>query len=464
MTAAVGEANATRGVMSVFEHQRLHAQDFKYAKDFAWLIAKELSVFGISRVQGRWQLKVGHHIGMIVLPSGMVLEILPKPIGDTARHQMSAAAVQQGRQWVSRMLSDLSQPKADVPKRIQARHYQQFAKPLTPVNHSQPPLSAWLWQQFYRCLLQYRPAASYQNQQVNDSRLQGKLLLREQLQRNTHQPHKFACQISERSHDTLANRFIHSALQLLYGLANRQERHTLYAWWHAIGTLNQQEYQQLTISYQRAQRQLLSKPLNAQMRHAARELLQLSYWLLKHQQPSTPKGNLFANKSHATEPLRLCLLINMNHAFEQWVSGCIHKQLNAEIDAVDTRYQVQYQPQTRWLQDMAGQTHLTVRPDVLVSKSFPPPVGRVYTHVIDVKWKHMPDAKALRAADAYQLMSYAQAYNAPQAWLIYPVIGDAQPTALTHTEQPASATAATLWLIPFDVTRATLSLATVKSI
>ncbi|GAA0308342.1 5-methylcytosine restriction system specificity protein McrC [Psychrobacter aestuarii] len=442
-------------VMSVFEHQRLEAQDFADAHDFAWLLAKELPVFSISRVRGRWQLKIGHHIGMVLLPSGRVLEILPKRIAGQQQHEDKATAVQRGRQWVSCMLADLSG------QRVQQRHYRQFARPLTPMD-AQPPLSTWLPHQFLQQLSAYRPAAAYMTAEVNDTRLQGKLMLREHLQKNAHQPHKFACQVSRRSHNTLVNRFINSALQLLDALMTTRFAKTSVAlqwqrarhYWQRIDCLSVSERQQLAVSYQLAQRHIRTEPLSGQARLAAQQLLTLSHWLLTHQPPRTPSGSVFAAQGRDNMPLRLCILLNMNHAFEQWVSGCVQNQLSAH--APEAQYRVQYQPRARWLQDTAGQAHLTVQPDVVVSSRRDG--QQTYSHVIDVKWKYVPHASLVGVQDAYQLMSYAAAYDAPTAWLVYPVLCPTAPTALTLARTPTKANTPTLWLIPFDVLQGRLML------
>ncbi|MDN5561101.1 MAG: McrC family protein, partial [Psychrobacter sp.] len=75
--------------ITVFEHQRLTAHDFLQVSDFHWLMAQEFAVFSIKRRQGQWQLKVGHYIGVILLPSGMTLEILPKLAAKTSSDQVA---------------------------------------------------------------------------------------------------------------------------------------------------------------------------------------------------------------------------------------------------------------------------------------------------------------------------------------------------------------------------------------
>ncbi|MGO3008823.1 MAG: McrC family protein, partial [Psychrobacter celer] len=72
-------------------------------------------------------------------------------------------------------------------------------------------------------------------------------------------------------------------------------------------------------------------------------------------------------------------------------------------------------------------------------------------------------AAAISPSDAYQLASYAQAYQAPQAWLVYPVQDDTQqPKRLRQLPVTEALTSkmpdhATLWLIPFNVNTGTIN-------
>ena len=140
-------------------------------------------------------------------------------------------------------------------------------------------------------------------------------------------------------------------------------------------------------------------------------------------------------------------------------------------------YQAFYQTQRVWLNDSEGRTCLSMRPDLLIyqtvlrddgqneaerrSLTDPSHLGH-YSHVIDIKWKTLPHAGAISAQDAYQLTSYAQAYQAGQVWLVYPVLGNIrQPVALRqqshHDDNEAVSQQAHLWLIPFDVLTGTVS-------
>ena len=101
--------------MSVFEHQRLRVDDFAQASDFAWLMAQELAVFTLKRQRRQWQLNVGHYIGIVMLPSGITLEILPKPIASAQiDNAVPADSLRQTRQWLQGMLTDLRIPENRV--------------------------------------------------------------------------------------------------------------------------------------------------------------------------------------------------------------------------------------------------------------------------------------------------------------------------------------------------------------
>ncbi len=471
-------------VMSVFEHQRLTVYDFVQKTDFAWLLAQEFAVFTIKRQRGQWQLKVGHYIGVIILPSGIALEILPKAVAGVQKTESQIAQmtrttalqhdeVLQTRQWVQRMLSDLTHLSAANKQRSpHTKNLGQLSQHLRPLSRQTLPLSQWLVLQFLRLLADYHPSQSYQSQTSHQAALQGKLLIKEQLLRNHHQPHKFACEISQLSSDTLANRLIKSALGLIEPLINTYQSHDSHAllarskliFWRQITAFNRHEHQRLEPLYLQAKQQLILQPMSRQQSYAAQQLLDLAYWLLRRQQSTIPTGN---GIDPQRSQLRLCLLINMNQAFEQWVSlrvAAWFEQLNLyskdsyhnKDNQSTVSYQTLYQPKRVWLKDKSGQTCLTIRPDLLVNRV--DNTARSCSHVIDIKWKYLAHGRDISASDAYQLTSYAQAYQAEQIWLVYPVTEAAcQPVALRQYSQSNCTDHATLWLMPFNVTTASLN-------
>ncbi|WP_049750929.1 McrC family protein [Psychrobacter arcticus] len=481
------DSNLTAHIMTVFEHQRLIMHDFSYISDFQWLIAQELSVFSIKRKQGQWQLKVGHYIGVIVMPSGMILEILPKLIGNTAssptqqscqpNKPLADTDIFQTRHWVQNMLSDLM--NSDDDKSPHSKNFGQFSSPLIALPVAALPLSDWLITQFLQRLAHHQPITHYQTQIHNQTALQGRLLIKEQLRHNSMQPHKFVCERSVLSKGMLANRIIKSALKLLAPLLSQSNLLLYLQPWQQVSVLHQYEIRQLASIYFQAKHELAIQPLQAQQLQAAQQLVDFAYWLLCQSHAETGHSIDSQNPFHKKlTPQRLCLLIDMNQAFEQWAS----QRIALFFQQLSDDYKPLFQTQRVWLNDAEGQACLSIRPDLLIYKQIHSSAentamydnyvsqakdarekhSRHYSHVIDIKWKHLAHASAISASDAYQLSSYAQAYQAEQVWLVYPVQDDQrqavvlkQDTQDTYNSENASY--AQLWLIPFNVLTATIN-------
>ena len=478
-------------IITVFEHQRLTARDFVHVADFHWLMAQEYAVFSIKRQQGQWQLKVGHYIGIILLPSGMTLEILPKLMAKTSsKHNpqqpydsAKSSAINQTRQWVQDMLADLTNSSHSQSKLPNTKNLGQFSNQLAALPLTALPLSDWLIAQFLQRLSHYQPTKHYQAQVHNQAALQGRLLIKEQLRHNSMQPHKFVCESSVLSQEMLSNRLIKSALVLLAPLFSASPPSLQQ--WQQVAVLSRYELQRLELLYQQAKRQLALQPLSRQQLQAAQQLLDLAYWLLQQSDAHTG-NNIDPNSSAALNPSqpRLCLLIDMNQAFEQWAS----LRIATMFQQTNSAYKPLFQTQSVWLNDAEGQACLSIRPDLLIYKSVADNDAQLissqvqnqddievsesesagdyslghYSHVIDMKWKHLAHAGAISANDAYQLTSYAQAYRAEQVWLVYPVQDDIrQPVELRQQAYNEStdrsktpdrqSNPALLWLIPFNV-------------
>ncbi|MEN2752018.1 hypothetical protein AAIR29_10275 [Psychrobacter sp. FBL11] len=465
--------------MSVFEHQRLVAEDFIDVDDFAWLLAQEFAVFSIKRQRGQWQLKVGHYIGIVLLPSGITLEILPKAAAIMQKNSLNQSdEIIRTRQWVQMMLADLMVLSSRHHRLPHTKTLGQLSQYLTPLPTQTPPLSQWLISQFLQLLSSYQPTKQYQTQSHNQSMLQGKLLIKEQLKHNSHQPHKFVCEVDQLSVDMLANRLIKSALVFLEQLAGTsQVDHpqsislsaallSKLVYWRQITELSHYEQQRLSPLYQRAKQQLTTQPLSRLQRQSVHKLLDLAYWLLQMQYSTMPTGN---GVGHKGGQMRLCLLINMNQAFEQWASLRLTQLFEQSTSINQPSYQTFTQQKDIWLRDTTGQTCLSIQPDLLVydtaceinsqrQRTDQANAVSHCSHVIDIKWKPLTHARDISATDAYQLTSYAQAYQAKQVWLVYPVMDDTtQPVALQQSIDSVESNHALLWLMPFNVTTGMLN-------
>ncbi|BBI66218.1 hypothetical protein PKHYL_04090 [Psychrobacter sp. KH172YL61] len=248
------------------------------------------------------------------MPSGMTLELLPKLNQSTGYNNIA-----QTRHWVQGMLSDLTRLDARQSRKLPSmKNLGQFSDQSMPLSVEAQPLSDWLLEQFLQRLAHYQPTQHYQAQINNQSSLQGRLLIKEQLRYNSMQPHKFVCERSVLSQDMLANRLIKSALILLMPLLPRSICTPLLRPWQPLFGLNQRERQRLASIYTQAKQQLSVLPLQKQQLQAAQQLVDLAYWLLQQSNASTGYG-IDPTRPNLPQP-RLCLLIDMNQAFEQWAS------------------------------------------------------------------------------------------------------------------------------------------------
>ena len=495
ITNNVNAAALDANIITVFEHQRLTAHDFAHVTDFHWLMAQEYAVFSIKRQQGQWQLKVGHYIGIILLPSGMTLEILPKLIAKKPTDYQQpydldkSNDINETRQWVQDMLADLTNSRHSQSKLPNTKNLGQFSTQLAALPIKVLPLTDWFIAQFLQRLAHYQPTKHYQVQIHNQAALQGRLLIKEQLRHNSMKPHKFVCESSVMSQEMLSNRLIKSALVLLTPLFPASTLLSSLQQWQQVPALSRYERQRLEALYKQAKRQLALQPLSRQQLQAAQQLLDLAYWLLQQSAAHTGNGinsDALANQN-VSQP-RLCLLIDMNQAFEQWASQRIANM----FQQINLAYKPLFQTQSLWLNDAEGQACLSIRPDLLIYKVatdndtqlIPSQVQNPedvivskndsdsasnynsghYSHVIDMKWKHLAHAGSISANDAYQLTSYAQAYRAEQVWLVYPVQDNSrQPVELrqraydkgdsTDCRKTSNiqSNPARLWLIPFNV-------------
>ena len=539
-------------VMSVLEHQRLTVSDFQFASDFDWLLEQDFVGFAIVRQQGQWQLSVRHYIGVVRLPSGVMLEILPKIAPSAQQDERSGGQqhaarpleatgqlesigqiettdqIKSSRAWVQRMLTELTAPKRQYQRQsdsiksngephetslanygsgrndfsdkapsdsapLKHRKLQasgQFSEHLQPLTMSPPPLPEWLLSQFIALLAHYPPQQQYQPRQQDSASLQGKLLIKQQLQRNAHQPYRFVSEISHFVPDSLSNRFIKQAWQPLFAMILNQsmtdasdqqgsaaamrmdkssgpyspstqalnwslQARKIQQQWQAVRLLTARERRQLLDSYHQTLKEVSIAPMSLQQRQTVIKLLKLAYWLLSSTQSVSSAGVVLAshcspNSPHRTQTLSVCLFINMNHAFEQWVS----LKLGQYFTRLNQGYDVQYQPQRPWLTDDKSDICLTMVPDIVVRQNHCP------SHVIDIKWKTIASGADISANDAYQLVAYAQAFAVNQVWLVYPYHPNATgvsdndlktPRCLRPQLDNKAAQGLAIWLIAFNI-------------
>lgn len=356
-------------MITTFEHATLTKKDFTHVGDFDWLIEQNFDGIAIQRKNRQWQLKFSHYIGVIGLPSGEQLEILPK-IGKNGD-------ILQARQWTQRML-------IDIWHKLMPKQMPNIA--LQKIIHINKHLSLieWLktifWQQFW----QYQPNQHYQHHEQNQTFLQGKLLIKQQILYNHHKPHKFFQQTEQFLSDTACNRLVKTVMIQLFG---QNVLLSLPVVWTSIQPFFSKNYLEIL---QQAKQELQLLPTLIAKKNG--DFINFCYTILILQQGSQ-QGN-FATPT---------LWINMQFAFEKWVSYQIKQQFSHVDDSVIEQKS----------QALLADTLLQMKPDIWVKS------GNDII-VMDVKWKEINNISQIKLADMYQLLTYANQFNATQAWLIVP--------------------------------------------
>lgn len=404
-----------------FEHSCLTAADFDDRQDFDWLIEQNFDVFRIERKQQQWQLKVRHYIGVIGLPSGGQVEILPKLAQAQITH---AHEVTQTRQWVQQMLTAVWQ--ALLPKSLPNLANQRLINPPAPnpppINHSLS-LSEWLQAYFWQGFAQYVPNQQYQQFEQNQPYLQGKLLVKEQLQHNFHQPHKFYHQTENFVMDTAGNRLVKTTIERVIGsMASSPLSSPLLPQWQAVGSVAKDLYD---ILFSQALQELTALPsLTAERNYT---FISFCYALLTLQQASS-QGQF----------LTPTWLVNMPFAFEKWVGRKIQQQFAAQnFELVEQKRQ-----------PLTMQQELTIKPDIWLKSA-----DKLI--IADVKWKKTATFNDISLADMYQLLTYASEFDADEAWLIVPTLSTQLMAQQIEFCQPKKTR---FYLMPFAVRQGCLNL------
>jgi len=226
--------------------------------------------------------------------------------------------------------------------------------------------------------------------------LRGQLDITRQFTRHAVNPSRLACRFDLLSEDTPLNRIMKAAVLRLARLSRRPA--------------NQQRLRELAFVYA----DITDVPVAAlrwdqviidRTNRSWQELFAMAQLFLQDRYQTTTGG---AGQGTA-------MLFEMNALFEEYVGRLIARAL------AGTGLTVSLQGGRLFClsaQD-SGRALFQTRPDILIRQG-----GRV-VHVIDTKWKRISaridDPKqGVSQADVYQMMAYAQLYDAPRLTLLYP--------------------------------------------
>ncbi|PIE47209.1 MAG: hypothetical protein CSA42_04480 [Gammaproteobacteria bacterium] len=400
-------------LITVFEHQTLRLSDFanypNTEADFDWLLqqtqAGKLPCFSIGYA-GQVVIYVRHYLAVIRLPSGAVIEILPKISKEAISNRI------QTRQWVLQMLVDTYGLKTQALAMLSTGQKQHNLL-------SNAQLSIWLQpliQIWFGLLLQLPILLPrhYQQATQNNPQAQGKLLIKEQINHNVHRPHYRYTSQQQLDLHPLWGQFFLTALQKLKALGINETA-------LPVGVLQAVEtiaisreilpVQQWQTSYQQLKQMLLSSQSQRDV-HSRRQLdmaIELAWLILQMQ------DNLNMPPVLGTEFMP-AVMINMQQAFERWVSIKLAESFKGRV---------QTQKSFTWLQSDEGKAYKRdLKPDVLIyARNIAQSTDSPWV-VADVKYKSIERLKQVSPADLYQLYTYQQFLQAQQAWLVYPISED----------------------------------------
>ncbi len=393
-----------------FEHQILTESDFIYLNDFSWLITQveneKLPCFRLIVRQGKIALKISHYLAILRLPSGELVEILPK-ISNTDKHP---------RQWLNNMLSDIYG--------IQQKPLSFLAQGTANKQISQIWLQPLIIEWFVKLQALQLPR-QYQQRQQNHPQAQGKLLIKQQVKHNSHRPHFRYTSQQQFNFNPLWQVFFYTVIGKIAQLGIAIP-HEIKQQFPPIKPLAPNQY--LT-TYQKLSEQLSKQEYRQHLQQQHLKWALQVAWIILQTQAVNPI---------LSEDIAPTVLINMNQAFEQWVTLKLENNFKNQ--------QIIAQNRALWLQAEDGAERY-LQPDIIVKNQNDNKIELV----ADVKYKTIKKISDISASDLYQLAVYQQHWQAKKVWLIFPKSEFLQSVQVLQTVQGQE-----ICIVPFDVERGEL--------
>lgn len=380
----------------------------------------EASFLRLKRYQGQRAIQVRNYVGVLQLPTGEQLEILPKIGKSAASDNPGLCPKEESRTALLNMLRHLKQ----------FRHIESSEASVK--SQSMPLLEVFIRQflQSVNQLIKRGLRSEYVQRQDNLHFMKGKLLTSQQLKHNLVNQHKFYVEYDEYLPDRPANRLLHSALAKVAGYTQVNS--------------SQKLCRELNFAFD-------GIPLSRDIRQdfaAVRIDRGMDYYqqplawaklILEGLSPLSMKGDAKA----------LSLLFPMEAVFEAYVGRVISKQLVQG-------YHLKEQVQSKSLVDFGDSRWFKLKPDQVIYQQ-KKGEGKEIQLVMDTKWKLIDASKqngtdkcGLSQSDFYQMFAYGHKYLGGQGdlVLIYP--------SWQKFENPIESPFQfsddlRLWVVPFDV-------------
>lgn len=359
---------------------------------------------------GHRLLQVKNYVGVIFVPSGNHIEVLPKT-GKT--QSASAESYAQARKTLLRMLQALGEFR-HIP--LESASLETLKLPLLEIF-----ITHFL--QSVNHIVKRGLRSDYVSQEENLLTKRGKLNVTKQIRHNAVQQQRFYCEFDEYLHDRPANRLIKSALMKVEGAIKSSHNQKLAQelQFHLDAVPASQNYKQDFDKLHLDRGMTYYKPALAWAR-----------LILNNISPVSMRGQADAPS----------LLFQMEAVFEAFVAQELRKQLK-------DGYHLRPQSTRLALVQYRGKDLFTLKPDLLIEQNNRP------VYVLDTKWKLLDACDEqnkfdLSQADFYQMYAYGQKYlhGVGDLFLIYPATDQfKQPIPYSFDFNDKLR----LWVLPFEI-------------
>lgn len=334
--------------------------------------AYELLSVKQDRQNGKY-VQFKNYVGLIQLKSGFQIEVLPKI-------DMVSSGKENKRIFIN-MLKSL--------KEFKNKSFNISNLNFDTMNLYEIFINMYLCTVFALCKKGIK--ASYINNKDNLNVLKGKIIFKEQMEKNFVHKEKFYASFDEYSLNRSENKIIKSTLLKLMNLSqnskNKKFCSQLLVYFENIDTSKNYDADFMNVKIDRTMKEYES-------------ILEWSKIFLKNKSFTT-----FSGKS-----VSRALLFPMEKLFESYVAKYIKKIFNDyEVSSQDKGYYLFNKPSNQF----------SLKPDLVLKKN------NENLIIMDTKWKNLIDNPrknyGIAQSDMYQMYAYSKKYGTSEIWLLYPL-------------------------------------------
>ena len=346
-----------------------------YAGDEAHADALDFLRIGYRRNVGDI-ISVNSYVGLIQMQNGYQVQVLPKiDFGSNDRNLTETKRV------FLRMLRSMK----DFPCKV----FNESNLKMDRMTLYEIFINMYL--QEVRILVKHGIKSSYISRKENLNFYKGKIIVTEQIKRNSAHGERFYTRYDEYQVNRAENRIIKATLQKLQSISSSAE--------------NQKEIRQLLTAFE-----MISPSVNYQ-KDFSKVVIDRStkeYDMIMRWSRVFLLGKSFTTFSGTTNAR--ALLFPMEKVFESYVSQQLRKVM------AETGWEISTQDKGHYLFDSPKQ--FALRPDIVIIRDDGTKI------ILDTKWKSLTDKPRINygisQADMYQMYVYAKKYHTSEIWLLYP--------------------------------------------